>query len=676
MRSLPIAMPPQKIKLLDLSIGTSLYMMLLTAIATPSLVLGIARSASASVHWSETSFVWAIAGWKVAAATKQKEKPVSLMLSQLMEIVQRTKSDTDPSVLLQLALRYKKVGEEKQAAKLFSQAVNSFAEMIEYAKSKRGTIDNSEELQFVANILAEVGEVAPVFELVEKVRDDNYKYAKEMVLKGIAGSFFSLGKFTKGFEIIQKIKINDYKTQALQEFLSSPAIVEQSAAALKIAETLNAENKSAIVAEVAVSYAASGRGQQAAEILAQAVDQLTVSNARSVLALETIAIAYAQIGQIEKATVLVEKIQKNYQYQSEPALSAIALSYAKTGQYDLAMNIVQTIQVSIKEKFNILKDIAIQTAMNGQYDRAVEIAKKIDFTDGFSQRIEALTEIAIQAAKGKQPQKALTIARLVDDNYNSSALQAIALSYAQIGQVDQGIEIAQNIQSKYDQPKAISAIALHVAELREYDRAIEIAQKIEDEFRKDDALEAIVNQAIELKQYKSALKIAPQVKYRQVYILTKIAISYAEDRRQEEALGIVEAIEDRESKDRILNAIAVSYAQAGKYDQALKTTEAIAGSINYKTDALARISAICADAGETKLASEIFTKVLQIAETLKDSDQKDAALGSLIHSYAQAGDKAKANFSFSQALLVLKNMNNPDWGLGKVISMFLPLDQF
>ena len=251
---------------------------------------------------------------------------------------------------------------------------------------------------------------------------------------------------------------------------------------------------------------------------------------------------------------------------------------------------------------------------------------------------------------------ALIVAKGIGNPFSKAeALSKIAIKYAEVGQYDQGLQVANTIVRASDKAIALSGIAAKYAEDGRKDKASEIlsqalqvAREIKSYWEgRDNARSKVAIKYAEVGQYDQALQVANAIgnSFWKANALSGIAVEYAEDGRKDKASEILsQALQvangDRSYRDDALSKVAIKYAEVGQYDQALQ----VANTSLLKANALSGIAVEYAEDGQ-------YDQALQVANTI--DILKASTLSGIAAKYTEAGRKDKASEILSQALQVI-----------------------
>lgn len=338
------------------------------------------------------------------------------------------------------------------------------------------------------------------------------------------------------------------------------------------------------------------------------------------------------------------------------AVAEIAVVHVATGEYDKAIQLTQKLDTSTL-KAVVLSQIAIELVKAGQkkqaaslLKQALQVANKIDSPPD---QVMTLSAIALQYGNAGQKDKAAEILSQAVQSTKAiwggafvkdTVLEKIAVQYAELGNYEQGIRVANKIYDDIPKSRALAQIAIKYVALGEYDKARQVAKAIEFNASKAHALIAI---AIQTGEYQQALAVAQNIDedgslQLQSLVLTKIARLYSQAGQKQQAAEVVsqafqaaELIEDAVPKVERLAQIAILYAEVGEKAQAIAASSQalqIANQIrevDKKATLLAKVSVTYEKIQQKELADSVFTQALQIAQTIDNEDSKAKTLATL-----------------------------------------------
>lgn len=347
--------------------------------------------------------------------------------------------------------------------------------------------------------------------------------------------------------------------------------------------------------EIARTYIALGDTIQASQILgrslhyAQSIVYQDVYN--QAWDFQPLAIYYGQVGQLDKALEIAETISADY-YRSE-TFAEIAKNLADLGNIERAHKIVLDRVSETEIKAKVLAEIGWRSAKQGQSDRVVPL-----FTE------------------------ALHHANLISDqNLRMIALSPILIRYAEAGYPDRALQEIDPLEMPEIKAKVLNAIAVEYATQGQQEQASTIA-----------------GQAL------ATVGTIPET-YEQEILLVDMVRDYTRMGLYEVAIQSAQQIPSAEKKQELLLALATESATRGNHEIAVKAAEIM--PIN-----LVAIAFIYQSLGQTERGNELLTRGMKAVESLETHEQKFEVLAAIAVEYAKAGQQAKAEEFFAEALLM------------------------
>jgi tetratricopeptide (TPR) repeat protein len=350
------------------------------------------------------------------------------------------------------------------------------------------------------------------------------------------------------------------------------------------------------------------------------------------------------------------------------ALADIAVSYSIAQQNDQALKVVQQIK-NLTRRADVLSQIALQSAKAGQteqatalFTQALQVANKIESPPDKAMALEA---IATQYGRvGQKDKAAEVLSQAVQEAkaiwgtsfVKDTVLEKIAVNYAQLGDYEQAIQLADTIVEDIPKGRALARIVAQYVEAGQYNQARQVANTIEVQTSKANALIEI---AAKTGEYQPALSVAQKIDEEESalaksMILGKLALLFSKvgqekqaDEVLSKALDAARNIEDKDTQAWELNRIAILYLELGKKEQAVKVsakTLAVANQfpdVDKKAKIYAGVAVVYGKAGERDLATSVLTQAVQMCETIQNKETKAQTLAEIaiasakIHPYEQ-----------------------------------------
>ncbi len=448
------------------------------------------------------------------------------------------------------------------------------------------------------------------------------------------------------------------------------------------------------------------------------------------LLLKRIAAAYAEAGGYDQAIQIANSLSKDC--DRAETLTEIACCCVEAGEKERASDVLsQALQAANMIQDDIIKSeklerIAIKCAEIGQYDQSLQIANTIN--RAFN-KVNAMAEIASTNSKAGKEDEAFGIliealeATQQEDNpdVKNRNMAEIAVKYAEIGEYDQALQMANIIDRACYKAKALARIASNYAKTDNADKASELLLQAFEVIKKEDKnavknrnLVAIAVGHAEIDQYTEALRVVYTIKSANIRarLLGKIAADikpeqtnksneilaralkeikrmergrskfetpyfivtrFAENGLYEQALRIAKSIKDTNYKAASFTKIAHSYAEAGNKDKAFETLLQ-ASEIAVESDPRSVFvlgSAIACDyikIGQKERACLILEKVLPLADTVDDETFKNQVLLDIISAYAEVGQ-------YDEALQIAKNITVPTFKANAFVDIIIEYAQ-
>lgn len=363
--------------------------------------------------------------------------------------------------------------------------------------------------------------------------------------------------------------------------------------------------------------------------------------------LSEIAVRYAEIGDFNNATLLVDTVDERE--EMIVGRLQIAVRYWKKGRRDLALKtfgeIAQIPHTSLRQY--TLGRIAEQYAAARQYKQVFDIAST-KMTDDYhaSVALEAIVDnVNVNNSEDEQNLLPEVIRRVEKLSENSRILTKIAVKYAEGGRYDRALQIAESMfdpEFTFNRDYALQEIALVLIKRGQFDRALKLARRTDDYF-KEECLIEIAGRLIETGQVDKALGLLPEV-LRSLLDgidendipgflaerLADVALRYAQAGRKDKAVELLskaftlaKATRKNVERDKALHKVAVSYSVIGLFDQAIEIAQA--SDYQYsKIEPLAGIGVEMVKAGQD---DKVMQVVLMIRDTALTENEEIKANG-------------------------------------------------
>jgi tetratricopeptide (TPR) repeat protein len=411
-----------------------------------------------------------------------------------------------------------------------------------------------------------------------------------------------------------------YRTFA--EIAVSYAAAGQGNQALSVAQKIDSLTlKAEVLSQIAVEFAKAGQTGQAAKLFTQALQiaNKIESPPDKVMAQEAIAHQYGKVGQKNKAAEVLAQAVKGSKsiwgvsFVKDTVLERIAVNYAELGDYDQAIWVTDKIVDNIPKGRALARVIAQYLAV-GEYDKARQVANMIEIK---TSKANALIEIS---TKTGEYQQALSVAQEIDED-DSAPLKSIVLSkivllYSKSGQKKQAIEVlsqalnvAKVIKDTDTKVQHLARIALLYAQMGQKAQAAEISSQ--------------------------ALQIASQNTDKKATLFTKVAAQYGNAGNKEladlvfpQALAMAQTLKNEDNKAHTLAELAIASANIQPYNQVLQLIQTIKDR-HLQAYALTRIAKNFSRSQRQDEAAKILEQAFEIVKPLKNSDEKAQSLAEI-----------------------------------------------
>lgn len=291
----------------------------------------------------------------------------------------------------------------------------------------------------------------------------------------------------------------------------------------------------------------------------------------------------------------------------------------------------------------------------------------------------ALGEIAVRYAELGNFEHALKIADSIkDDDNRASTLSKIALQYWKQGNEGLSRQLFAKV-SGMPIPKDViyvwGPIMDRMAEARQFDLALDLAASmpVSEATITRAALETVVDNYISARTDKAdPPDVLPRVLHigkslrdagEEGNVITKVAVAYAARGEFNRASKLTQSFEEDFDRENVSHEVAIELAKAGQYDRALQ----LAGKAGeyFGPIAFVRIAAEALKRGDKKRASEIASRTL--SQLLKDVEEHDNREGTpdamrmseLAVLYSDLGQKARATELMAVAFKSAKAIGKP-----------------
>ncbi len=316
-------------------------------------------------------------------------------------------------------------------------------------------------------------------------------------------------------------------------------------------------------AEIVLAAARRGEFDYAFEVAVDIADSRNRSS--RVLALETLAVERAAVGDIDGAFDTVVAIDNPF--RRSQAQSAIAVSVARSGDIPNALRTAARIGMDywFTAETNRYKVASGLVARNGEFDH--------------HWFYEAMADIAeIQAVGGDLVAAKQTALAIPDVAGQARAMAAIAAVQAASGELDAAYETARRIESAYGDRSAMKAIAAGLLALDRPTESLELARDIQTAYGDGAALGQLAIWQADNGDFDAALATASTIivvdDSHQAH--TGIAMEYAQAGLVEESLDLIERIPDRSKRFDAVETILSALVKQADAERAMAMARSFA----------------------------------------------------------------------------------------------------
>lgn len=375
----------------------------------------------------------------------------------------------------------------------------------------------------IAVARAEAGEYDRAIEIAHEMEDDSSTLAE------IASRCAARGDVERALAIVETLDLDLSIAWALTQIAATEIkagrgedaielLSRAVAAAVKIEPP---DEKATTLADIALQYELAQQPEQAAEVLALALEAAAAAeHLYRDAAFGQIGASYARVKEYDRAVAVVEKIENVYQAASA-LVSIAAIESEDPARVESALELLSDASELLREavpeemnellsRNNLFGRIAQQYAEAGRYDQAAEAASHIASDDD---KYAALVNVAAVAARNKEPERALQIAANIADDYQktlahlrvSDALQETGEGAAAQEVLDKAIRLTDEVKGAFQRSRlkieaAAACVRLDdVARMRElFQQALEDAKLIESDLHKASALVIFADKAAQV----------------------------------------------------------------------------------------------------------------------------------------------------------------------------------
>ncbi len=390
------------------------------------------------------------------------------------------------------------------------------------------------------------------------------------------------------------------------------------------------QNKALLIAILIFSISSCARKSDEEFILESALEiskRIESSGSRNAT-FGLVALQYAELGRYDKAIEITEDIADSS--MKEFSYSWISERLAKDGEFTKALQTADLIEDDWA-KSDALSDIAVAFASDGQYEMALMLSDSI--TDGFL-RTWSLVEIGKLLLEEEKRDDALAIIEkafdfaisIEDQEGKDNSLGAVSCGYARMGENKKAQAIVNMVNSDWKRAGTLENIA-------------------DVHFESGDTAKALISLE---KAYELGMKMGGEPEYDRQFFISGLSIKFVKAGDFEKGIEITRTLDRETSEVGNLVWIAFRLEDKGKsYDveallnEALEIVQEIEEPY-VKSLALSILGREYARAKEYQEANEFLAEALNAAEEIEKSYQRVMALAAVARGYVGTGEYERA----------------------------------
>lgn len=224
------------------------------------------------------------------------------------------------------------------------------------------------------------------------------------------------------------------------------------------------------------------------------------------------------------------------------------------------------------------------------------------------------------------PTCALRLAESLHGEAYLEITEAIALQYIEAGQLERGVELAEQIPDAYARDSLLAVITAKAVASEEEDYASELLETIEDPILRNSAIE-------------------------------KMAIEFARRGEFDAALGLTDQLADNASA---LGAVAALYWQSGQKNEALE----LARSIEFAQESAITLVQLARLSNDNDESLNLLVEARSVAEEIDSVELKVFALIAIASGYEERAEREQSVETLNRAFEVCE-----DFESGKLIGL-------
>jgi tetratricopeptide (TPR) repeat protein len=215
---------------------------------------------------------------------------------------------------------------------------------------------------------------------------------------------------------------------------------------------------------------------------------------------------------------------------------------------------------------------------------------------------------------------ALRLAESLHGEAHLEITEAITLHYVEAGQLERGVELAEQIPDAYARDSLLAVITAKAVASEEEDYATELLETIEDPILHNSAIE-------------------------------KMAIEFARRGEFEAALGLTDQLEDNASA---LGTIAVLYWQSGQKNEALE----LARSIEFAQESAIALVQLARLSDDNEEGLNLLAEARSVAEEIDSAELKVFALIAIASGYEERAEREQSLETLNRAFEVCEDFES------------------
>jgi len=215
---------------------------------------------------------------------------------------------------------------------------------------------------------------------------------------------------------------------------------------------------------------------------------------------------------------------------------------------------------------------------------------------------------------------ALRLAESLHGDAHLEITEAIALYYVDAGQLDRGVELAEQVPDAYARDSLLAVITAKAVASEDEDYATELLETIEDPILHNSAIE-------------------------------KMAIEFARRGEFDAALGLTDQLEDNASA---LGAIAALYWQSGQKDEALE----LARSIEFAQESAIALVQLARLSDDNDESLNLLVEARSVAEEIDSAELKVFALIAIASGYEERAEREQSLETLNRAFEVCEDFES------------------